>query len=371
MTHLGPALRRAKVRESPRARLLVALAASLVVNAIGVWVLHASGALTPPAAKPVARVALAEVDGAAWEANRRVTQPTRPRSQPPDAEPKGTVIELPPEDEAPAASEPPRDARHLAERDRKVEKETFSRFAGEYPEVAASPQLAAPGRRGGARGDPATTAGEAGRAGEARKGAEEKGADGTKGERLALAPAPLGESLRGELGDGGGRARGRLAPDLALGPEGAAKVLAGPSFDGYGEGLEEGYATHLDAVAFKYATFFNRLRNEIGEEWIPRVREAVRDRDPDGRMFVYRDRTVVVGITLESDGRISDVAVIDSSNVDFLDRVAVAAVRAAQPFPNPPRGLFADAPHAQFAFYFTFLAADDRPRIRWAVPRAE
>jgi TonB family protein len=356
MTHLGPALRRAKVRESPRVRLLVALVLSLGLNALGAWVLHATGALTPPASAPAARVALAPIDGAAWEANRKVD---------PEQQHRGTVVELPPEENEPdqpdvAPEEPeatPSRARFLAERDQSVKKETVSRFAGNYPRLAAEPQLAVPGREG---------SGQDGRNERAAKGAE-----GTRGDPLALVPTPFGGSAHGEGGDAGSRVRGKLTPDLSLGAGTAAKVLAGPNFDGYREGIEEGDATHLNTFSFRYATYFNRMRNELREEFVPLLRDAVRDRDPDLSMFFYKDRTVSVGLTLDTEGRLTDVKVLESSQVPFFDRVVVAAFLAAQPFPNPPRGMFEGADATQFAYSVTLLAGDTRPRFHWRLPRQE
>jgi TonB family protein len=369
MGFLGPSLRREKVRERRGTRVAVALAVSLVVNAVAVWLLVLSGAFGIPRSEiDPARVALAPISGVDWDANRaisgeRAPAVQAPRPTPPKQEPKGTVVELPPQRSA-EADEAPRDARFLAERNQKVEKETFSRFAGEYPRLAPAPQPGAEGPDaadgdGGERGKRAES-GEGDRA-----GAEVEGVEGPVGERLALAPGPSAERGWGARGEGGRRAPGKLTPDLSLGPGARARILAGPNMDGYGMGLETGDATHLSAAHFKYATFFNQLRNDIGREWIPRVRDAARARDPDGTMIFYKDRTVVLGITLDLDGKVTDLSVIESSNLSFFDRVALASVEAAQPFPNPPRGLFGSEEVTRVPFLFTLTASERRPAIRW------
>jgi hypothetical protein len=43
----------------------------------------------------------------------------------------------------------------------------------------------------------------------------------------------------------------------------------------------------------------------------------------------------------------------------------VDALRAAQPFPNPPRALLEDRGEAHMVWSFTLVAGDSRPRIRW------
>jgi TonB family protein len=354
MAHLGPSLRRGIVRERPGIRFALAVAVSLALNAGGAWLVVASGAFDVASrGQDAARVALAPMTAAQWEANRAVEGekvPQPERAQPQDRK-KGTVVELPPREPNRREEEAPRDSRFLAERNQKVDKETVSRFAGEYPEVAAKPDIAAPGRRAAGGGGSAQ--------------APRKGAEGPKDERLALAPAPSGElPVRGD-GEGGQRSRGEPAPDLSVGRETVAKVLAGPSMDGYREGLEEGDATHLNTSAFRYATFFNQVRNGFAQEFVPRLRTAIRDRDPDGSMFFYKDRTVTLALTLDTDGQLTDLRVVESSNVDFFDRLAVASFRAAQPFPNPPRGLFEGSQATRFPFIVTLYAGDSSPRIRW------
>jgi protein TonB len=357
MAYLGPSLRRARRKERPARRAGAALAASLVLNVALLWALAVSGAFRLQPAPDSARVALARIDAAQWEANRAVAPSERaPR---PEDEPSGRVVELSPEQKA--SEEPPEDARFLSDRNTKVEKQTVSRHAGNYPRLAPRPE---PGS------DEAPRA-----AGEPRKGAPQPAAPGRKGaagERVATA-RPGGGDLRlpqpGEAGDGG-RERGeeRGAADLSLSSEALQRIAGGPSMDGVGEGLEEGEATWLQAREFKYATFMNRMRSEIRQEWIPRVRDAQHQRDPDGSLFFYKERTVVLGLTLDTDGNVRDLSVLESSSVEFFDRVAVTSVRAAQPFPNPPRGMFRSEPEVRIPFSFTMYPGDGRAALFWRPP---
>jgi TonB family protein len=139
--------------------------------------------------------------------------------------------------------------------------------------------------------------------------------------------------------------------------------------DGVGVGLEQGDATWLQAREFKYATFMNRMRNEIGQQWIPRVRDAQRQRDPDGSLFFYKERTVVLGLTLDTNGNVRDLSVLQSSSVDFFDRVAVSSVQAAQPFPNPPAGMFHSEHEVRIPFSFTMYPGDGHAALFWRAPQ--
>lgn len=172
MSYLGPSLRREKLKERPVRRTGVALLASLAANALLLWALAAAGAFRLAGTKvDSTRVALAPLSASQWEANRKLAAPPPVPRQPPREEPtSGEVVRLPPQQtpEKPAEQKTTSKPRFLAERDQQVERETVSRFAGDYPQLAPRPQLADPERRG---------AGQDGRARDASKGSERKRGD--------------------------------------------------------------------------------------------------------------------------------------------------------------------------------------------------
>jgi TonB family protein len=77
---------------------------------------------------------------------------------------------------------------------------------------------------------------------------------------------------------------------------------------------------------------------------------------------------VVLAVTLDASGELRDLSVVRSSAVDFVDRIAMASVREAQPFPNPPQGLFEGQERARIPFAFTIYPAERRPALRWRPP---
>jgi TonB family protein len=365
MAHLGPSLRRAKRSERPLARAAAALAASLALNALALWALTEAGAFQLRGKADPARVALAPIPASQWEANRAVAgaKPAPPQPPPPAPEASGRVVELSPEQKA--SEQPPDKAKFLSDRNTRVQKETVSRHAGNHPRLAQRPEAGADAPRRPAPtpppGDPSAAAGgeKAGR----------EGREGASGDRVAL-NRPGGALRLPELGDGGEggrRKQGQRGPDLSLSSEALARIAGGPSMDGVGEGLEVGDETWLQSREFKYATFINRMRSEIGQAWYPRVRDAVRERDPDGRLYLYKERTVELGITIDTDGNVRDLSVLQSSSIEFFDRVAVASVRAAQPFPNPPRGMFQSDDQVRIPFFFTMYPAGGQA-LFWRPP---
>ncbi len=121
---------------------------------------------------------------------------------------------------------------------------------------------------------------------------------------------------------------------------GVLASLSGAPMSDHIENMEEGEGTFLNSREFKYASYFNRMKRGVSQHWQPML--EYRRRDPSGNIYGKRSRLTVVNITLKADGRVKDLSVSRSSGVEFLDHEALLAVRRAQPFPNPPRGLIND-----------------------------
>jgi TonB family protein len=109
---------------------------------------------------------------------------------------------------------------------------------------------------------------------------------------------------------------------------------------------------------WEYASFVHRVRNDIAKQWHPMVRDAMKQRDPDGSVYFYRERTVVLSLVLDTSGNVKDMTVKQSSNVDFFDRIAMNSVRNAQRFSNPPSEIFHGDEQVTIPFSFTMFPHD-------------
>jgi TonB family protein len=125
--------------------------------------------------------------------------------------------------------------------------------------------------------------------------------------------------------------------------------------------VDEGEGTYLSTREWKYASFFNRVKQSVGQKWSPS--DSMRQRDPTGNVYGGRDRYTILAITLDEHGRLKDAWVEKSSGLDFLDLEAVKAFERAQPFPNPPPGILAADQTIRFQFGF-FLELTGRPGMR-------
>ena len=169
---------------------------------------------------------------------------------------------------------------------------------------------------------------------------------------------------RGTPGAGEEASAGRLGQPGAHNLLPSAAVLdkiAGSAANDHLRDVDEGEGTYLNTREWKYASFFNRVKQSVGQQWNPQ--EQLRLRDPTQQIYGGRDRYTLLAVTLNADGRLKDAYVEKSSGLDFLDLEAVKAFERAQPFPNPPPGILASDQTVHFQFGF-FLEMSGRPGMR-------
>gem|GEM_PF-1070665 len=349
------------------------------------------------------------------------TPPTPTPTPPPEPEPlpKGQVVTLPAK-----KVERPDAADYLAEQDQRAERETRARVTGlteaatrtatvaetivdapaEDGASQSEPSLASktPPKTGGEDADGSGVDGDAlawdsplpgggprslalltpkreavqglkenAQGGSLRVQQEQRALDGNdRAFRLAMArfaplQAPIGDgtaglgfSRRGGTGDAG-----LFGQRTASDSDGANRQVTGmPRSDHLL--VEEDSETALNTWRFKHATFFNRVADAIRRTWVGG--EVMGQVDPDARLYGREDRTTRVQITLDRDGRVVDLALTVPSGVHALDDEALRAIRAAGPFPNPPRVLFGEGDRFAFVFGFTVDFSRSSFDLNWA-----
>ncbi len=170
------------------------------------------------------------------------------------------------------------------------------------------------------------------------------------------------ELPRGDGGAGGGSPK---VPDLRASEDVLERALGGGSVD-HLEEIEEGDETALNSKQWVYASFFNRMKRRVHQNWDPV--SVWRRHDPTGTVYGAKSRLTRLRITLGPNGALRKVIVVSPSGVDVLDDEAMRAFRAAQPFPNPPVGLV-DATGA-ISFEFGFHLEVNNGRSQWQIFRA-
>ena len=151
--------------------------------------------------------------------------------------------------------------------------------------------------------------------------------------------------------------KGQEPSELSLPPRylpyflGNDTALTSPSNDYLAE-VPDGEETAVNARRFLYADYYNRIKQAVSRYWEPAKVLVVHD--PSGHIFGLADRYTKIEAVLDARGSILSLVVTKPSGVDFLDREAVDAFKAAAPFPNPPAPLLKEGRFTlPFGFYVT------------------
>jgi TonB family protein len=165
------------------------------------------------------------------------------------------------------------------------------------------------------------------------------------------------------LGDTAGSSGRAGLPDVAtlMPSQAVMDKIIGAAPNDHLQDAEEGDGTFLNTREWKFASFFNRVKQNVGMHWDPNA--ELRHRDPTGGIYSGKDRYTLVNVTLDQKGMVQDIRVEKSSGLDFLDLEAIASFERAQPFPNPPAGLLDSDATVRFSFGF-FLEMGGGPRMR-------
>lgn len=243
----------------------------------------------------------------------------------------------------------PEHTTRLAEVDSSVERETKAPNRPDNPGGQPSVE-GRPGSQPVEVGDPdaaASAEGEGTHSAETPADAEADGED-------AHADHPLAESADGSeavLGGGDQARRGQPGEPNLAGSPGTLRQAFGPpgTLDPLVD-VDEGTENILDSKRHRFASFFNRIRDRVGDEWRPQKAHSAAD--PQGSRFGDKRRTTVLMVRLDETGELQKVIVERSSGASHLDDEAVRAMKLAAPFPNPPQGL---AEHGHIDFRFGFI----------------
>jgi len=346
-------------------------------------------ASTPPPPSPVGYVSLSEES---WHKNRGESPPPAPwvQAQPSPAKPRQQKKAEPEKpfphkqlvDVAPGNRHIDKNAEFLAETDNKVERQTRARHSTAYYKNAApqtsstqeSPthgegeRIQLSGNRGLGTDDRPMAEGATARAaleiptiapqsqlelsthslatGPAVSERKEREAQPGNSDRLVLGK-PLGSKppMEGSLGHIGAQTGLVLVPSYAT-----LDKISGAAPNDHLPNVEVGEGTFLSTREWKYASFFNRLKQKVGQHWHPNA--VLQTRDASGQIYGSQDRYTLLSVKLNRSGQIVELQVAKSSGLRFLDDEAVAAFVRAAPFVNPPPNMFNGKEDIQFSFGF-------------------
>lgn len=172
-----------------------------------------------------------------------------------------------------------------------------------------------------------------------------------------------GEQPKGDGGAGGGQPP---VPNLRPTQEQLERVVGGGSVD-HLDDVDNGDETALNAKRWVYASFFNRMKRQVAQNWDPQT--VWRRVDPTGTVWGNKTRVTEVRVSLGAKGDVQKIVVVGPSGVTDLDDEGVRAFKAAGPFVNPPEGLV-NQKDGLITFAFSFYFEIGGGHTSWRVIRS-
>ncbi|NBX93954.1 MAG: energy transducer TonB [Proteobacteria bacterium] len=120
------------------------------------------------------------------------------------------------------------------------------------------------------------------------------------------------------------------------------------------EDIPLGNQTLLNTDKVRYASFINRIADEIYQPWVESAERVVHDYYSQQRRIEPNLYVTKLRITLDTDGAIKAIQVLESCGLSELDEAPKKAFWEAEPFPNPPSQLLEDDGFIRLTYEFQF-----------------
>jgi TonB family protein len=151
----------------------------------------------------------------------------------------------------------------------------------------------------------------------------------------------------------------------------AAHIPDGPSGEGFS--ATDDYLPHvaigantlLNTREYKYASFYERIREKLNHQWQRLVQSEMEGLYLQGVRRIEGERITKLRIELDEKGFVTNIERYGSAGYRELDRAAIKAFEIAGPFPNPPQELLKeDGAKVKIDWHFVVLSTHNMaPRV--------
>lgn len=115
-----------------------------------------------------------------------------------------------------------------------------------------------------------------------------------------------------------------------------------------------GNETVLNTDKVKYASFLNRVADEVYHPWVELAEEAIqqnskRDKKLETNLYITR-----LKVTMDDSGEVKAIQLLKSSGIRELDEAPKRAFWDVEPFPHPPNQLVEEDGFVRLTYEFQF-----------------
>ncbi|MBM4304418.1 MAG: TonB C-terminal domain-containing protein [Deltaproteobacteria bacterium] len=145
-----------------------------------------------------------------------------------------------------------------------------------------------------------------------------------------------------------------LAPGGVEGPGISDLMILGRSPHQLSEKIEKGNQTILNTDKVLYASFINRIAEEVYQPWVGNIQEALNNIRSKGNKLDNNTYVTKLNVSMDKYGEITGIQILASCGVPSIDEAPKKAFWEVEPFPNPPIQLIEEDGFIRLNYEFHF-----------------
>ena len=118
--------------------------------------------------------------------------------------------------------------------------------------------------------------------------------------------------------------------------------------------IEKGNQTILNTDKVLYASFINRIAEEVYQPWVRNIEEALKTLKVLGRKLENNIYVTKLNISMDKEGEITGIQILSSCGIQVIDEAPKKAFWESEPFPNPPTQLIEEDGYIRLVYEFHF-----------------
>jgi len=162
------------------------------------------------------------------------------------------------------------------------------------------------------------------------------------------------ESEGTKKSDGDFAEDGELLAEKGSGPKISELMVMGRSPHFLSDKIEKGNQTILNTDKFLYASFINRIAEEVYQPWVRHIGDSLRTLGASGRKLENNIYVTKLNVSMDKRGEITGIQILSSCGVIAIDEAPKKAFWEVEPFPNPPIQLIEEDGYIRLVYEFHF-----------------
>ena len=147
---------------------------------------------------------------------------------------------------------------------------------------------------------------------------------------------------------------GDLSMPQGQGPNFSELMVMGRSPHFLSDKIEKGNQTILNTDKVLYASFINRIAEEVYQPWVRNIGDSLKQIGALGKKLENNIYVTKLNVSMDKRGEITGIQVLSSSGVQAIDEAPKRAFWEVEPFPNPPMQLIEEDGYIRLVYEFHF-----------------